>query len=358
MKTDFMEETNKPMRDLFASKNQETGYTTKVMIDMMNGMADEKNVAPSAIHNANEQSTGVEGPLARQIMDGDFKGTGSFTSKTSEKYNNQEFMTKFGNGMIFAFAGHDTTGNTMTWMTFELARHPEFQARVQAEVDQVFMETGDNPLVYRDCRKMPFLTRCVMETLRLWPAVGNGTFRELLYDDYVKGPNGEDVKLPKGAFVQVTTMPRHRDPNLWGEDVHRFNPDRDFTEDELWHDQPFAAYNPSTKRFSPFTYAPRDCIGKNFAQMEMRTIMAHMLRNFTFELVEPYANLPLELDPLDPNNPLLGDNSIGTLGPDDLILPGDVRPDGIIRAKRGMYMRAIPRTGLVGRTEFAFEGSQ
>merc|ERR1711988_1014489 len=98
-----------------------------------------------------------------------------------------------------------------------------------------------------------------------------------------------------------------------------------------WHNEPFAAYNPSTKRFSPFTYAPRDCIGKNFAQMEMRTIMAHMLRNFTFELVAPYNELPLEMDPLDPNNPLKGDNSIGTLGPDDLILPKDERPGGISR---------------------------
>ncbi len=40
-------------------------------------------------------------------------------------------------------------------------------------------------------------------------------------------------------------------------------------EDELWHGQVFRAYNPSTRRFSPFTFAPRDCIGKNFAQMEV-----------------------------------------------------------------------------------------
>ena len=38
-------------------------------------------------------------------------------------------------------------------------------------------------------------------------------------------------------------------------------------DDELWHDQVYAARNPHSRRFSPFTHTPRDCIGKNFAQV-------------------------------------------------------------------------------------------
>jgi cytochrome P450 len=126
-----------------------------------------------------------------------------------------------------------------------------------------------------------------LQTLRLWPAVANGTFRELQFDDYVVGAGGEEVKLKKGTYVQVTTWPRHRNPKLWGEDCDRFNPDRDFGEDEVWGEDGFMAYNPSSKRFSPFTYRPRDCIGKNFAQMEMRTIIAHLFRHFDVELAMP-----------------------------------------------------------------------
>ena len=40
--------------------------------------------------------------------------------------------------MIILFAGHDTTGHTMTWFTYEMARYPLYQARVQAEVDAMF----------------------------------------------------------------------------------------------------------------------------------------------------------------------------------------------------------------------------
>ena len=45
-----------------------------------------------------------------------------------------DLRTANGNFLIFAFAGHDTTAHTMTWLTLELARKPELQRRVQAEV--------------------------------------------------------------------------------------------------------------------------------------------------------------------------------------------------------------------------------
>merc|ERR1719453_2524051 len=77
---------------------------------------------------------------------------------------------------------------------------------------------------------------------------------------------------------------RHRNPELWGEDVLEFNPDRHFEADEVWGGDAFMGYNPSTARYSPFTYPPRDCMGKNFAQMEMRTILSHVFSAFTFEL--------------------------------------------------------------------------
>ena len=35
------------------------------------------------------------------------------------------------------------------------------------------------------------------------PAVANGTFRELGFDESVAGPKGEEVLLPKGTYVQV-----------------------------------------------------------------------------------------------------------------------------------------------------------
>ena len=72
------------------------------------------------------------------------------------------------------------------------------------------------------------------------------------------------------------------------------------------------SYNPATPRFSPFTFPPRDCIGKNFAHMEARLIVAHLLKEFSFELLDEYKSLD--------NDEILGIN-YGTLAPRDLTQP-------------------------------------
>ena len=58
-------------------------------------------------------------------------------------------------------------------------------------------------MTYDDCEQLPFLTKCIVETLRLWTAVPNGTFRELQHDDEVLGAGGRPVRLKKGTYVQV-----------------------------------------------------------------------------------------------------------------------------------------------------------
>ena len=61
------------------------------------------------------------GPLSQAIMEAD-----------------ADPSTRYGNALIFAFAGHDTTGHTMTWLTYELAKQPQYQRRLQKEVDALF----------------------------------------------------------------------------------------------------------------------------------------------------------------------------------------------------------------------------
>jgi cytochrome P450 len=125
-----------------------------------------------------------------------------------------------------------------------------------------------------------------METLRLWPAVANGTFRKLDTDIEIKGKHNKSVLIPKNNIVQIFNWSKHRDKKIWGEDAEIFNPDREFNSNEIWEDNGFAFFNPATPRFSPFTYSPRDCIGKNFAQMEMRLILCNLLKDYHFILTK------------------------------------------------------------------------
>ena len=58
--------------------------------------------------------------------------------------------------------------------------------------------------------------RCVHETLRYWPAVNAGTFRELMHDDYVTGVDGEKVLVPSGTQLQIQHWTIHRAEKFWG----------------------------------------------------------------------------------------------------------------------------------------------
>ena len=62
----------------------------------------------------------------------------------------------------------------------------------------------------------------------------------------------------------------------------KFNPDRQFTEDELWCE--FSGLNTESNRFSPFSFNPRSCLGKSFAHIEMRLILLTLIKHFKFTL--------------------------------------------------------------------------
>ena len=65
------------------------------------------------------------------------------------------------------FAGTDTTGNTFTYLFFELARHPEWQEKLQQELDAVDYTSVP---AQSDVSKLPILDALIHETLRFWPA--------------------------------------------------------------------------------------------------------------------------------------------------------------------------------------------
>lgn len=305
---EFVEQTNIPLRRAFDAVTESTGITSGGDGRFLNTKAIVKHATYAAgwlgefIDHAEEDKVGItelnaesnalpiHGPLSARIADGNHA---------------------IPNAATFVFAGHDTTANTMSWLLFEVAQKPSLQARLQAEVDAAVRSSGGDPsrVGYDDIKtKLPFMGRCILETLRKWPVVPNGTFRELQTDDEVIGPGGKPVRLPAGTYVQITNWMRHRSTELWGPTAGEFDPDREFTDTELALVS-MSGYNPASPRFSPFTYGPRDCMGRNFAQMEMRLILLQLFSHFQFELGGSTARY-------DPGT-FFGVNR-GTMGPQDL----------------------------------------
>jgi len=232
---------------------------------------------------------------------------------------------------VLSLAMHDTTTSSMTSCIMELARRPELQAEVAREARKVLSTrsmdnvknktmaetqhtaaTGTRAMVYDDLYNMPLLTKCINETLRMWSVVPFGTQRQLDADTELHcGPGPDDTTMvPKGTNVMVPNWVHHRSKELWGPDADEWKPERwegfadiggfhfegeEGTQDH--HATTYAARNPESYRFHPFTRAPRDCFGKNFAQAEMRVVLPVLLSQLKFSLAEPTSTIVDE----DPN---------------------------------------------------------
>ncbi|CAI0463234.1 unnamed protein product [Linum tenue] len=80
-------------------------------------------------------------------------------------------------------------------------------------------------------------------------------------------------------------MAIHHDPDIWGQDVHLFKPDR-FSEGVA------KATNNNPSAFMPFGMGPHTCAGFNFATNEAKITIAMILQRFTFSLSPGYVHSP------------------------------------------------------------------
>ncbi|CAD5226201.1 unnamed protein product [Bursaphelenchus okinawaensis] len=160
----------------------------------------------------------------------------------------------------FTFEGHDTTSAAMNWFLHLMGNHPQIQARVQKEVDEVL--GVDREPTFEDLGKLKYLEACFKETLRLYPSVPLFA-RQMTEDTKV-----HNHILPKGTGVVIMPAMVHKDERFWP-NPEVFDPER-FVDSELKH--PYA--------YIPFSAGSRNCIGQRFAMMEEKCVIAQIMRRF------------------------------------------------------------------------------
>ena len=74
------------------------------------------------------------------------------------------------------FAGADTVGNALMVASFHLARNPERLALLKKELQDAVPEKDSNPSM-RQLERLPYLTGCIKESLRLTQGVVSGLLR-------------------------------------------------------------------------------------------------------------------------------------------------------------------------------------
>lgn len=175
--------------------------------------------------------------------------------------------------MTIILAGHETTAIALSWTWYLLGKHPEVEAKLAAELEEVL--EGRTPAVH-DLPRLRYVDAVIKESMRLYPpawAVG----REAVEDCVIGG-----YHVPAGTQMFISQYVTQRDPRHF-DDPETFDPERwqDGRTDEL----PAYAY-------FPFGGGPRLCIGREFARMEAALLLAAVSRRFSLDPVKGHTPLP------------------------------------------------------------------
>ena len=74
--------------------------------------------------------------------------------------------------LILLVAGYDTTGSTLSYLAYELAKNQDIQEKLQEEIDQAFDEAGGKFPDYNVIQSLPYLDMVIFESLRFHSPIG------------------------------------------------------------------------------------------------------------------------------------------------------------------------------------------
>ena len=154
---------------------------------------------------------------------------------------------------------HDSNISTVLWALFLLDQHPAVLNEVVDELTEVL---GGAPPTVDAFDRMPVLDAVLKEVLRILPP------SPMLLRYTARPADLGPYRLPEGALIFYSPYVTHRIPELYPDPL-RFDPDR-------WRSGP----TPPGLAYLPFGAGSHHCLGKHFAVLEVKVVLAMLLQRF------------------------------------------------------------------------------
>jgi cytochrome P450 len=170
-------------------------------------------------------------------------------------------------------AATETTASLLTWMFFELTKHPVIKEKIKHEIESVFGRHDE--ITIDKLKLLKYCRQTIHETLRVYPPAW--LLSRSISEDAVLG----DTEFKKGTTFYFAPYIIHRNKSVWSK-PEEFNPDR-FAPENLTEAH--------KDHFMPFISGPRKCIGEEFSIWEALIIMIKIIPDFDW-------NYPIQRDPI------------------------------------------------------------
>lgn len=187
-----------------------------------------------------------------------------------------EFVTLF-------VTGHETTAAALGWTLYLLARHPQIEAEVRLE-----LAGPDNGTVtLKNLEQFPLTQAVIKEALRLYPpasVIGRQTLSSCRLGEF---------QIPADTTIFLSQFLLHRDARYFP-DAAAFKPQRRAQN---------AVKSIPRYTFLPFGAGARVCLAAAFSMYELTSIVATLVRNYSFryeECAEPNAVISMTMRPERP----------------------------------------------------------
>ena len=186
------------------------------------------------------------------------------TDKQGNKFSDAELLDEL---MTLIVAGFETSANTLNWVWYLVAKHPDVEARLIDEAQRILPNVS--AVAADKLAEMQYTQQVLEEALRLYPPVWLFTRRSHDEDEL------EDYDVPAGTDIYLSPYILHRTAHYWPE-PGLFDPDRFAPDDKPKKDRPYF----------PFSLGPRRCLGEYFSFLEMKVHLGLLLPRFRLRLLD------------------------------------------------------------------------
>jgi len=191
-----------------------------------------------------------------------------------QKQQNEKGMSKeeiFGVLTLLMIAGSETTASLLSGATYYLLKNPRVMEKLVAEVRGKF--TSEDQLNLAGVNSLDYMLAVLDEGLRMYPPSPTGLPR-------VVPAAGDTICgkwVPGGTAVSVSQWAANRSSA-------NFTLPESFIPERFLGDPRFSSDKRSA--FQPFSFGPRNCVGRSLAYAEMRLILARIIWNFDLKLAD------------------------------------------------------------------------
>ncbi|PKC11448.1 cytochrome P450, partial [Rhizophagus irregularis] len=159
--------------------------------------------------------------------------------------------------------GLDTTSNTLSFVTFYIAKNRDVYLKMRDEVLKVYGTLENPDITLESFDKLKYIEAVINESIRIFPTLSfmaRAAIEDVEFDGYV-------IKADTTVYTNLKVLsnnPKYfKDPEI-------FNPDR-FLNDK----------NSMEKyTFLPFGYGARMCPGRIWAMVQMKTFLVKFVSTF------------------------------------------------------------------------------